>query len=247
MPRKPMPWFRFWVDSFGDRKIERLTPAQRWAWAGMLGAARESPEPGRLLIADGVPMTVDELAKYADVKRSDARRAVDLACEMGMARVDDGVIVLVNWRKRQPVTDDVNARVQAHRKRSKEQRSNVTSNGTGTGASRASAPATETDTEQQTDTPVVNNGGNRHLTLHASNAAKPPECSRHPTGNPTDQPCAGCARVRAWHEQRDELERAEQRDAIERAKSRNVLADLEQARRDATRPPADWRQPKETA
>ncbi len=28
MPRKPQPWFRFYVETVSDRKIRRLTPTE---------------------------------------------------------------------------------------------------------------------------------------------------------------------------------------------------------------------------
>lgn len=162
MPRKPQPWFRFWVESFSDRKLRRLTPAQRWAWAAILGAARQSPEPGVLYVAENMPMTVEELADFAGTKLADARKAVELAREMGMIAVtESGAFRVVNWEKRQPESDDVNARVRAHRaRRSNEdetlqprftQRSNdVTETAVVTTPSRARA--TESDTESDTDT-----------------------------------------------------------------------------------------------
>lgn len=33
--------------------------------------------------------------------------------------------------------------------------------------------------------------------------ALPPKCSRHPNGNPKDEPCTGCGRVREWQRARD--------------------------------------------
>jgi len=62
-------------------------------------------------------------------------------------------------------------------------------------------------------TAVTTEGGDRNETLRAATATDPPKCSRHPDGNPTDEPCAGCAKVR---EHADHLE-AEARDARIRA------------------------------
>lgn len=150
MPRKPMPWFRFYVEMFGDRKVRRLTPAQRWAWAAMLGAARESPEPGVLYVADGLPMTVKELAALADVRLGDARKAVDMCIEMGMVSIDDkGLISVTNWDKRQPESDNVTARVAAYRERSKEQGSNVSGNVATKGGAGSESDTTSTRTEQK--------------------------------------------------------------------------------------------------
>jgi len=128
--RKPQPWFRFYVETFGDRKIRRLPLAQRWVWAAVLGAARESPEPGRLYIAPGVPMTVKELAEYADAPLGTTRKALEEMGKLGMVTIDGEVIVAANWNKRQFESDNVTERVRDHRERSKEQERNVPSDGT---------------------------------------------------------------------------------------------------------------------
>lgn len=150
MPRKPQPWFRFYVEMFGDKKIRRLTPSQRWAWAGILGAARESKEPGALLIAEGVPMTVGDLADYAGVRLADARKALELAENMGMIGLDpDGTVTVTNWNRRQYESDNVTARTTAFKERQKEQaneqRRNVPNADEGTPSSRGRgrAPASE--------------------------------------------------------------------------------------------------------
>lgn len=42
--------------------------------------------------------------------------------------------------------------------------------------------------------------GDRPVTLGAADDTQPPECSKHPDGNATDENCHGCRRVREWHE-----------------------------------------------
>jgi hypothetical protein len=120
MPRKPQPWFRFYVEAFGDRKVLRLSPAQRWLWVAILGAARESPEPGRLMIADNVPMTVAELARFADVRAKDVADGLALMVQMQMITIVADVIAVTNWDHRQFESDNVTARTAAYRERSNE-------------------------------------------------------------------------------------------------------------------------------
>lgn len=124
MARTPQPWFRFYVETFPDRKIRRLTPAQRWVWAAALGAAKESPVVGALYITEDVPMTVADLAAYADVKQSDTAAAVRQMVDLGMVSVDDGVISVRNFHRRQFLSDNVTDRTRAHRKRTGKERSN---------------------------------------------------------------------------------------------------------------------------
>jgi hypothetical protein len=63
-----------------DRKIRRLEPGQRWAFiAGVLALAAQSPERGRLLIAEGVAVTDADVAEECGVsvagRRGDAEEA----------------------------------------------------------------------------------------------------------------------------------------------------------------------------
>src|SRR6185312_17258643 len=119
MARPARPWFRFYVETFGDRKIRRLSPTQRWIWAAVLGAARESPEPGRLFVAEGVPMTDQELADYAAVAVKQVRPALVKMAGLGMIAGLDDVIKVVNWDSRQFESDDVTPRVKRSRERAK--------------------------------------------------------------------------------------------------------------------------------
>lgn len=150
MPRPIRPWFRFYTEAFNDRKMLRLTPTQRWLWVAVLGAARDSCEPGRLLVAVDAPMTERELARYADVRDREVRPALDLMTQLGMVVEVDGVIEVVNFSSRQYESDNVTARTQAHRERSKEQGRNVPTSFPGTGFREdRNGPETETETEQK--------------------------------------------------------------------------------------------------
>ena len=139
MPRPVRPWFRFYVEAFADRKIRRLKPAQRWVWVAILGAARESHEPGSLYIAPGLPMTVRELAAYADVTEKDVTTSLTAMESMSMITRDGDLITVTNWGARQFETDDVTKRTRDHRERSRERSNNVPGN----------APETETETETE--------------------------------------------------------------------------------------------------
>lgn len=143
MPRAARPWLRLYTETFSDRKILRLTPPQRWLWTAMLGAARESPTPGDLLVAEGVPMTHAELARYADVSVRMVPAALEMMASLGMVVIDGDVIRLPNFTARQFESDDVTARTRAHRERSKEQGRNVPTN------VRRNTPETETETETE--------------------------------------------------------------------------------------------------
>lgn len=119
MSRPLRPWFRFYTETITDRKIMRLPPAQRWLWAAVLAAARESPEPGQLMVAGGVPMTTAELARYAGVRDRDVREGLAAMSQLGMISIDDGVIEVTNFKRRQFESDNVTARTRAHREQNR--------------------------------------------------------------------------------------------------------------------------------
>ncbi len=120
MPRPVRPWFRVYVEMFPDRKIRRLTPAQRWLWVALMGAARQSPRPPALFVADDEPMTLAEIADYAGMKEREVGPALEAMVRLGMVTVDEGVVSLPNFTSRQYESDNVTARTREHRERSKD-------------------------------------------------------------------------------------------------------------------------------
>lgn len=100
------PWFRTYVDVTRDLKL-RLEPlATKWTWIAVLVLARRSPRPGRLLLSDGVPVTVDLIADEAHVTLKAGRAALATFTTKQMLHSDpEGVLVVTNWAKRQPESD----------------------------------------------------------------------------------------------------------------------------------------------
>lgn len=143
MARPARPWFRFYVEAFGDRKMRRLSPANRWLWVAILGAARESPEPGILLVTEDLPMTHQELADYAGVALREVNKALPQMAKLGLIALSDDVISVPKFNSRQFESDNVTARTREHRERSKEQDGNVPKN------VRGNTPETETETEEK--------------------------------------------------------------------------------------------------
>ncbi len=173
MPRR-MPWFRFYVEAPADRKIRRLRPEHRWVWVCVLCAARQSPTPGELWVAEGEPMTVDELADLAAVPAKTARAAIKHMTDLGLVAGDKPWIV-PTWHERQFTSDTSTDRARA----SKQRRSNVAGNNVATLQNRSkqrsrnapgNAPETETETEL---TPL------------------PPKDSTRPVDNPARSPSHG--------------------------------------------------------
>lgn len=152
MPREQKPWFRVYLETFSDKKLRKLGVPQKWLWIAMLGASRESPEPGRLLITTGYPMTARDLAAYADVRLNVVTTALPIMERLGMIAMDGDTITIPNWDARQFESDNVTARTQKHREKTKERSNNVPTEDVGTLQTRSreqrrNAPDTDTDTD----------------------------------------------------------------------------------------------------
>lgn len=117
MARPARPWFRFYVEAMRDPKMRRLTPAERWLWVAILAAARESCDPGSLMVADGVPMTTDDLADYAGMPMKDVGNGVTKMLELGMLcqRCNAETLSIPAWFDRQYESDNSAERVAKHR------------------------------------------------------------------------------------------------------------------------------------
>lgn len=92
-------------------------------------------------------------------------------------------------------------------------------NGMANDGSRASAPASPTRTQPKDE---LNSGGNRPVTLRPADATTPPDdgetCTRHPNGNPADEPCRGCQRVEERKRRRAERAETARIEAAQRAR-----------------------------
>lgn len=60
-------WLRLYTEIIYDSKLRRLPPSRRWLWITLLCIAKVSPRPGWLLLAEGVPVTVKDIADKAAV------------------------------------------------------------------------------------------------------------------------------------------------------------------------------------
>jgi len=114
MAPKPMPWFRFYCEALQDRKLRRLPVVQRWTWVAVLAAARQSPQPGLLLVGDDA-MNADDLADIAGVSVKDAKASIEAFAATGLIEDVDGVWSVVSWGKRQYDSDSSSKRVRKHR------------------------------------------------------------------------------------------------------------------------------------
>lgn len=134
------PWFRFYVEAVHDRKLRRLTPAQRWLWVAILASARSSPNPPLLLVAEGEPMTAKDLADWSDVPVATVRKALVEMERFGMLERVGDTLSVTNFAERQYESDSSTSRVARHRT-AKQQQCN------GLSTDDVTPPETETETE----------------------------------------------------------------------------------------------------
>lgn len=101
------PWFRFYVEAVSDKKLRRQKPETRWLFVACLAAARSSGEPGWLMVADGVPMTRDDLADYAGLTLKQVDVGMDALQDVRVMGFDDDAQAwfVPKWDERQYESD----------------------------------------------------------------------------------------------------------------------------------------------
>lgn len=105
-----MPWFRCWVKVTSSLTIRRLPVAQRWLFIAALAVARRSPEPGRLLIEEGIPATTDDLADAAALPAAEVEAGLQALVKAKTLRLEGDTYIVVNWRKYQQKSDNATQR-----------------------------------------------------------------------------------------------------------------------------------------
>jgi hypothetical protein len=117
-------------------KVRQLARVREGRWcfvAGILAIASASPERGRLLMANGRPATLDDIAEWAEVRRDIARKAIAFAIETELIHDDDGTLSVRDWDEYQtPPRSDPTAAERQKRHRRRRDR-NVTGNAGHTG------------------------------------------------------------------------------------------------------------------
>lgn len=115
------PWFRFYTEALYDRKLRRLTPAQRWLWVAILGAARQSCVPGYLLVSERHAMDEDDLADVAGMSTKQVAASIPVFLAAGLIDVDVhlGCWHVPAWNERQFESDVSTDRVKRFRERCK--------------------------------------------------------------------------------------------------------------------------------
>jgi len=102
------PWIKLWVEMLDDPKMVSLTESQRWVWCALLLATTRSPEPGRMLLPSGRPMSVRQMwqvTRCTEMPLEEFEAALGLMQEQEMVAWKDGALEMVNWHKRQDPQD----------------------------------------------------------------------------------------------------------------------------------------------
>lgn len=86
-----------------SEKLRRLAVPERWAFMIALSIAGDAPVRGRLMIADGVPVTAADIGHAADVDEPVVHSMIARLLEYGtLVRGDDGVLEFANWSSFNP-------------------------------------------------------------------------------------------------------------------------------------------------
>lgn len=128
MPReRKFPWFRVYSELANERKIVMIARLIGWsksatigAWTIMMCMANDSPERGKLLIAEGVPCTKADIASEIEITLEQYELLDAELSRLGMIVWNDGVCSITNWNKRQHKSDDPYERVTKYRENEKQ-------------------------------------------------------------------------------------------------------------------------------
>ncbi len=102
------PWIKLWVEMLDDPKMVSLNESQRWIWCALLLAASRSPEPGRMLLPSGRPMTILQITqatRTAGMSVSEFEETLGILEEQHMVAWRSGALEILHWKKRQESSD----------------------------------------------------------------------------------------------------------------------------------------------
>jgi len=121
------PWYRWYNDIPGDKKIESIAESMKLdfalvvgVWSLLMSAAATSPVRGSLYVTDEIRYSNAAVTKTMHCDEEIAEKLMKLFVEYKMIEIDEGGgYRLINFLKRQPPSDNSAARVQKHREKEK--------------------------------------------------------------------------------------------------------------------------------
>lgn len=176
MPRPVRPWFRVYTEVLHDRKLRRLKPEHRWLFIACLAIARQSPQPGTLLVGDGDPVDERDIADMAAMDLRVVKAGMRALISAGVlergsgedpddksrgssSEVVEKFFTVPAWKERQYESDNITTRTRKHRStRGNAESDGVKERSNGTGRNVPTSfvgtpPDTETDTETENTPP----------------------------------------------------------------------------------------------
>jgi len=118
-----MPWFRFYNETLGDRKIAYIAQETgqpkgiiMGLWSTILTIASSSPQRGILLFTENKPITIQHLCFETGFDIELVTELLEALLGMELLSIDGtGIYSVTNWGKRQFTSDHSTERVRKHR------------------------------------------------------------------------------------------------------------------------------------
>jgi hypothetical protein len=106
------PWLRLYTETAWDLKIRALSLEARWTWIAVLILARQSPTPGALIVSNGKPVVLSQVADCANRPEKNVRSAIAELVDADLLSLDPilDAWVVPKWGDRQFESDDSTAR-----------------------------------------------------------------------------------------------------------------------------------------
>lgn len=158
-------WLRLYTDIINDRKIRRLPIPYKWVWIIMLCMAKESPQEGKLLLSENVPVNLEDISDYAQVEIEEIKKAIDIFKKFNMVHEEGDIYVITNWNKRQYVSDNSTERWKRWYEKSKKSNVGQTLENKKSNVGQT-PPDTDSDTYTDTEYIFINNKVKKNLNLN---------------------------------------------------------------------------------
>jgi hypothetical protein len=126
--------------------------------------AKESPQPGCLLLSDNLPITIEDIADEAAVSVEDVKKALDKFMFQSMLTYNNNVYVVIHWEERQFESDNSTSRTRKFRSN---KNAGTLQERCGNVAGTPPDTDTDTDTESDTDTDTdIEDEDDAHAATH---------------------------------------------------------------------------------
>ena len=99
-------WVKLWTQqTLHGTTSQELEPAERWVWCGFLCLAGDSPCPGTICVAEGVPYNDEQLARILRVDLRLLGSAISRMKAAGKIETNGDGIHICNWEHYDSIGD----------------------------------------------------------------------------------------------------------------------------------------------